>query len=227
MTMGFLFAVAGSWIVWSRLWSPICPRCPALSCWRRSIICVYWATSPLHSWSPSCRAEHWRSLNPQVRQTNSFIFYSPHTWIFWSSFIWFFFSSDPIYLANQEWMFQTVNLCLRIEHPVLPQPLTVPPTAMGAPVLDSGAVIPELSQCLQSVMEDQANTTLQERVLLLGFYFIGKHCLEYFFICLFYRLHLPPLAKITEVFRLWLVDGVITKPLPSETDSGGAESRQR
>ncbi|KAL3045625.1 hypothetical protein OYC64_013812 [Pagothenia borchgrevinki] len=103
-------------------------------------------------------------------------------------------STDPIYLANQEWMFQTVNLCLRIEHPVLPQPLTVPPTLLGAPVLDSGAVIPELSQCLQSVMEDQANTTLQERVLLLGFYFI---------------------------------DGVITKPLPSETDSGGAESRPR
>ncbi|KAL3045626.1 hypothetical protein OYC64_013812 [Pagothenia borchgrevinki] len=103
-------------------------------------------------------------------------------------------STDPIYLANQERMFQTVNLCLRIEHPVLPQPLTVPPTLLGAPVLDSGAVIPELSQCLQSVMEDQANTTLQERVLLLGFYFI---------------------------------DGVITKPLPSETDSGGAESRQR
>ncbi|KAF3857219.1 hypothetical protein F7725_009078 [Dissostichus mawsoni] len=105
-----------------------------------------------------------------------------------------FKSTDPNYLANQERMFQTVNLCLHLEHPVLPQPLTVPPTVLGAPVLDSRAVIPELSQCLQSVMEDQANTTLQERVLVLGFYFI---------------------------------DGVITKPLPSETDSGSAESRQR
>ncbi|KAK1876823.1 FAST kinase domain containing protein 2 mitochondrial [Dissostichus eleginoides] len=105
-----------------------------------------------------------------------------------------FKSTDPNYLANQERMFQTVNLCLNLEHPVLPQPLTVPPTVLGVPVLDSRAVIPELSQCLQSVMEDQANTTLQERVSLLGFYFI---------------------------------DGVITKPLPSETDSGSAESRQR
>ncbi|KAI4831401.1 hypothetical protein KUCAC02_000944 [Chaenocephalus aceratus] len=105
-----------------------------------------------------------------------------------------FKSTDPKYLVNQERMFQTVNLCLHLEHPVLPQPLTVPPTVLGAPVLESGAVIPELSQCLQSMMEDRANTTLQERVLLLGFYFI---------------------------------DGVITKPLPSGTDSGGAESRPR
>ncbi|KAK5874995.1 hypothetical protein CesoFtcFv8_027531 [Champsocephalus esox] len=105
-----------------------------------------------------------------------------------------FKSTDPKYLVNQERMFQTVNLCLHLEQPVLPRPLTVPPTVLGAPVLESRAVIPELSQCLQSMMQDQANTTLQERVLLLGFYFI---------------------------------DGVITKPLPSETDGGGAESRPR
>ncbi|XP_034407214.1 FAST kinase domain-containing protein 2, mitochondrial [Cyclopterus lumpus] len=95
-----------------------------------------------------------------------------------------FNSTAPRFLPNQERMFQTVNLCLGLERPPLPGLVAVPPSLLGDPVPSSLPVNPWLSQGLQSVLADQADTTLQEMVVVENFY---------------------------------LIDGVITRPPPSQT----------
>ncbi|XP_039998272.1 FAST kinase domain-containing protein 2, mitochondrial [Xiphias gladius] len=95
------------------------------------------------------------------------------------------FNSTPsTFLQNQERMFQTVDLCLRLDRPPLPRPLAVPPSVLGDPTPRSPSVNQWLSQGLQSVLGDQADTVLQEMVMVENFY---------------------------------LIDGVITKPLPNQT----------
>lgn len=84
------------------------------------------------------------------------------------------FSSAPRFLRNQDRMFQTVDLCLRLDHPPLPMPLTVPPFLLGDPVPSSPSAKPWLSQCLRSVLEDHADTTLQDMVFVENSYLIGK-----------------------------------------------------
>ena len=71
-------------------------------------------------------------------------------------------------------MFQTIDLCLRLDRPPLPRPLTVPPSLLGDPTPCTPSVNQWLSQCLQSVLEDQADTMLQEAVMVENFYLIGK-----------------------------------------------------
>ncbi|KAA8579842.1 FAST kinase domain-containing protein 2, mitochondrial [Etheostoma spectabile] len=95
-----------------------------------------------------------------------------------------FKTTAPRFLPSQERMFQTVNLCLRLEGPPLPQPLTVPPSVLGDPGPSSLSVNPLLSQGLQTMLGDQADTMLQEMVMVEKFY---------------------------------LIDCVITKPLPDQT----------
>ncbi|XP_031148119.1 FAST kinase domain-containing protein 2, mitochondrial [Sander lucioperca] len=102
-----------------------------------------------------------------------------------------FKTTAPRFLPSQERMFQTVDLCLRLERPPLPQPLTVPPSVLGDPGPSSLSVNPLLSQGLQSVLGDQADTMLQEMVVVENFY---------------------------------LIDGVITKPLPNHTSVTEASS---
>lgn len=123
-------------------------------------------------------------------------------------------------------MFQRVDICLRLDRPPLPQPLTVPPSVLGNPT-PNPLVNPRLSKSLQSVVADQANATLQEMLVVENFYVIGKDlglggktllCTNWF---------------KTRVFMFALSDGVVTRPLPNqpcvtETSSiSPAESSQR
>lgn len=105
-----------------------------------------------------------------------------------------FKTTEPRHLHSQERMFQTVNLCLSLDRPPLPQPLTVPTFFLGDPVASSPPANPWLLHSLRSVLQDQADTMLQELQVVESFY---------------------------------LIDGVITKPLPNQTSvtkaSGHAE----
>lgn len=71
-------------------------------------------------------------------------------------------------------MFQTVDLCLRLDHPPLPTPPAVPAFLLGDPVPGGPPAKLWLSQSLQTVLEDQADTTLQEMVLVENSYLVGK-----------------------------------------------------
>ncbi|XP_072218678.1 FAST kinase domain-containing protein 2, mitochondrial [Leuresthes tenuis] len=76
------------------------------------------------------------------------------------------------FLESRGRMFQTVDLCLRLDRPPLPQPLTVPAMVLGNPIPSSPSVNLWLSQGLQSVLGGQANSVLQEMVLVENFYLI-------------------------------------------------------
>lgn len=75
-------------------------------------------------------------------------------------------------------MFQTVDLCLHLDRPPLPIPLTVPSCLLGDAAPASPPARPWLSQSLQRVLEDQADTMLQEMLMdnsyLLGIYLGGR-----------------------------------------------------
>lgn len=92
---------------------------------------------------------------------------------------------------SQEKMFQTVDLCLRLDRPSLPRPLTVPASVLGDPTPSSPPDNVSFSQCLHSALGDQARRMLQETVVVENFY---------------------------------LIDGVITKPLPNPTSVTEASS---
>lgn len=71
-------------------------------------------------------------------------------------------------------MFQTVYLCLRLQHPSLLEALTIPPSVLGEPITSSPSVNQRLSQALRSVLGDEADTVLQEMVVVEKFYLIGN-----------------------------------------------------
>ncbi|KAM8904089.1 FAST kinase domain-containing protein 2, mitochondrial isoform 1-T1 [Spinachia spinachia] len=81
-----------------------------------------------------------------------------------------FHTTVPRFLRKQERMFQMVNLCLRLEPALLHQPATVPPFLLGAYNPIGETINPMLSQGLQRVLEDQADTTLHEMVVVEDFY---------------------------------------------------------
>ncbi|KAM7365316.1 hypothetical protein PAMP_016258 [Pampus punctatissimus] len=81
-------------------------------------------------------------------------------------------TTAPKFLPRQERMFQTLHLCLRLDHPALPLPLTVPPSVLGSSFSISSSVNPQLSQALQSIVVDEADTLLQEMVMVENFYFV-------------------------------------------------------
>ncbi|XP_053170545.1 FAST kinase domain-containing protein 2, mitochondrial [Scomber japonicus] len=84
-----------------------------------------------------------------------------------------FSATAPKYLQSQERMFQTLHLCLRLDRPVLPVPLTVPLSVLGDPISRTSSFnLPWLTQSLQSVLEDQTDTVLQEMMVEEDFYFI-------------------------------------------------------
>ncbi|XP_071380676.1 FAST kinase domain-containing protein 2, mitochondrial [Centroberyx affinis] len=76
----------------------------------------------------------------------------------------------PKLLRSQERMFQTVDLCLRLDRPPLPRPLTVPPSVLGDPAPCNRSVHPRLSRALQDALGDGADGTLQEAVVVENFY---------------------------------------------------------
>uniref|UniRef100_A0A3P9JEX2 FAST kinase domains 2 n=1 Tax=Oryzias latipes TaxID=8090 RepID=A0A3P9JEX2_ORYLA len=80
-------------------------------------------------------------------------------------------SSDPNLRRAWEKMFQTVDLCLRLDRPPLPLPLSVPESVLGNPD-PSPEVNPRLSRSLRSALGDGAEAALQETVLLEKFYTI-------------------------------------------------------
>lgn len=85
------------------------------------------------------------------------------------------FSTVPSYVSNHERMFRTVDACLRLDRPQLPQHLTVPPFVLGDLTPSSPSDKPWLSQSLRSLVGDQADTVLQEMVVLENSYVIGKN----------------------------------------------------
>ncbi|XP_012712710.2 FAST kinase domain-containing protein 2, mitochondrial [Fundulus heteroclitus] len=76
------------------------------------------------------------------------------------------------YPKSMERLFQRVDLCLRLDRPPLPQPLTVPPSALGDPAPLAPPVNPRLSQSLQSALADEANAALQEMLVVENFYIL-------------------------------------------------------
>uniref|UniRef100_UPI0037E97E89 FAST kinase domain-containing protein 2, mitochondrial n=1 Tax=Semicossyphus pulcher TaxID=241346 RepID=UPI0037E97E89 len=81
-------------------------------------------------------------------------------------------TTSPKFLPKQEKMFQMVDLCLRLERPPLPQPLTVPSFVLGDSAPSRPSVNPLLLQCLRDVLGDQGDTKLQEAVVVEKFHFI-------------------------------------------------------
>lgn len=67
-----------------------------------------------------------------------------------------------------------MDLCLRLDRPPLPRPLAVPPSVLGGPAPTNPSVNPRLSQALWGVLEDWADGTLQEMVIVENFHLIGK-----------------------------------------------------
>ncbi|KAM9327389.1 FAST kinase domain-containing protein 2, mitochondrial isoform 2-T2 [Pholidichthys leucotaenia] len=68
--------------------------------------------------------------------------------------------------------FQTLDLCLRLDRPTLPQPLTVPTFVQEESILTSMSIKQRLAQDLKSLLGDQEKTMLQEMVVVENFYFI-------------------------------------------------------
>ncbi|XP_061916627.1 FAST kinase domain-containing protein 2, mitochondrial [Entelurus aequoreus] len=75
-------------------------------------------------------------------------------------------------LRKQENMFQMVHLCLHLDQPVLPQPLSVPPSMLGDVTLSNPPPNQQLLQLLQQVLCDQADVAVQEKVVVENLYFI-------------------------------------------------------
>uniref|UniRef100_A0A3Q3QLP3 RAP domain-containing protein n=1 Tax=Monopterus albus TaxID=43700 RepID=A0A3Q3QLP3_MONAL len=85
-----------------------------------------------------------------------------------------------------------LDLCLRLDRPPLPRPLTVLPSVLGDPVSFKSPP-PWLLESLHSMLRDQADITLQEMVVVENFY---------------------------------LIDCVITKPLPNQTSATEATDKR-
>ncbi|KAM3857151.1 FAST kinase domain-containing protein 2, mitochondrial [Diretmus argenteus] len=81
-------------------------------------------------------------------------------------------TTEPMFLRSQERRFQTVDLCLRLDRPPLPRPLTVPPSVLGEPTPGDLSVNPGLSQALQAVLGDGTGWTLRETVVVENLYLI-------------------------------------------------------
>ncbi|RVE75411.1 hypothetical protein OJAV_G00016520 [Oryzias javanicus] len=79
--------------------------------------------------------------------------------------------SDSNLLRGREKMFQMVDLCLRLDRPPLPHPLSVPSSLLGDPDPSPGAN-PRLSLCLRNVLGGRGDAALQEMVVLENFYTI-------------------------------------------------------
>lgn len=97
----------------------------------------------------------------------------------------------PRFLPNQERMFRTVDLCLRLECPALQEPLEVPPFLLGDPAArPPPPPRPWLSQSLRSVLEEHPDTAMEEAVLVENFLLIGKggRVHVFLFIYLFFNL---------------------------------------
>ncbi|KAM7375115.1 hypothetical protein PAMA_014277 [Pampus argenteus] len=89
-----------------------------------------------------------------------------------SSTLEIFSTTAPKFLPRQERMFQTLHLCLRLDRPALPLPLTVPPSVLGSSFSTGSSANPHLSQALQSMLVDEADTQLQEMIMVENFYFV-------------------------------------------------------
>ncbi|XP_061571676.1 FAST kinase domain-containing protein 2, mitochondrial [Cololabis saira] len=96
------------------------------------------------------------------------------------------------FLKSRERMFQMVDLCLRLDRPPLPQPLSVPVSVMGNRRPSNPPINPKLSEGLHRALEDQADATLQEMVV---------------------------------VESSYVIDGVISKPLPHQANVTETSSR--
>ncbi|XP_061745725.1 FAST kinase domain-containing protein 2, mitochondrial [Nerophis ophidion] len=75
-------------------------------------------------------------------------------------------------LRRQKNMFQMVHMCLHLDQPVLPQPLSVPPSMLGDVTLSDPPPKHQLLQLLQQVLCDQADAAVQEKVVVENFYFV-------------------------------------------------------
>ncbi|XP_059183708.1 FAST kinase domain-containing protein 2, mitochondrial isoform X2 [Centropristis striata] len=83
-----------------------------------------------------------------------------------------FNNTAPELLQMKANMFRTVDLCLRLDRPPLPRPLTVPQSVLDGPEPPRLKVNPLLSQGLWTVLGDRAESMLQEMVLVENHYYI-------------------------------------------------------
>ncbi|KAM9829413.1 FAST kinase domain-containing protein 2, mitochondrial [Syngnathus typhle] len=79
---------------------------------------------------------------------------------------------EVTYVKKQEQMFQTLHLCLHLDQPVLPKPLSVPAIMMGEGTSSAPSVNPSLSRLLRDFLSDQADVVLQEMVTVENIYFV-------------------------------------------------------
>lgn len=87
----------------------------------------------------------------------------------------FLYLLAPRFVQNQERMLRTVELCLRLDSPVLPVPLPLPSFPLGDTATSSQpSAKPWLSPSLRSLVEEQKNTVLQEMLLVENVYLIGN-----------------------------------------------------
>ncbi|XP_069554473.1 FAST kinase domain-containing protein 2, mitochondrial [Brachyistius frenatus] len=73
---------------------------------------------------------------------------------------------------SREKMVRTVDLCLRLDRPPLPRPLSVHASALANPTPGAPSVDSHLSHNLRSVVADQEHVKLQEMVVVEKFYLI-------------------------------------------------------
>lgn len=72
-------------------------------------------------------------------------------------------TTGPRFLSYQEKKFQVVDLCLRLDRPPLPQPLTVPRSVLGNPMPINPLFSDLILMDLQRIV-DEEGWTLQEKV---------------------------------------------------------------
>ncbi|XP_028322611.1 FAST kinase domain-containing protein 2, mitochondrial [Gouania willdenowi] len=73
---------------------------------------------------------------------------------------------------SKERMFQTIDLCLRLDSPTFPQPLSVPSSVLSLADFSQSSANPGLLQGLQKVLEEQEHAVLQEMVVVEKCYLI-------------------------------------------------------
>ncbi|KAM8872303.1 FAST kinase domain-containing protein 2, mitochondrial [Synchiropus picturatus] len=81
-------------------------------------------------------------------------------------------SSDPKFLMWHQKMMQTISSCLTLDHPVLPELLSIPTSLLGEPHVASKPGHPTLLQALLSVTASQEDVTLEESVLVENVYLL-------------------------------------------------------
>nr|XP_020509587.1 FAST kinase domain-containing protein 2, mitochondrial [Labrus bergylta] len=80
--------------------------------------------------------------------------------------------TSPKFLENQSRLLWMLDLCLRLDRPALSRPLTVPSSSLVDYTPVHPSINSVLSLCLRDVLGDEADTILEEEVVVENMYFI-------------------------------------------------------